>query len=386
MALKLLFIQDSLGTGGAERSNADLWYYLQEQDVTLKVIVLRKRTEGVQKEVLERGIDVVFLPPGSLITHSRKIANLIKDFQPHVVHSVLFKSNLRTRLAKLFGARFVHVESLVNTTYDDSRLQDPAVNKFKLRSYQLLDALTVNLFTDALHAITEVVANHYQQKLRIPTRKMKIIPRGRYENTYLKQATQLKTAYQQQLAFDKEEFLIISTGRQEFQKGHIYLLDALSFLKKQGFTTFKYIILGREGHATPAIEERLNLHDLKNHVIRLGHRNDVEKILAIGDVFAFPSLYEGLGVSLIEAQAAGLPIICNDIPVFHEVTRPQENAFLIPSQDTKAWANKLFELAQKPSLRRSMGAISLEHFNENFILDDVHERMLNYFKTLINNK
>lgn len=382
MALKILFVQDSLGTGGAERSNADLWCYLQKKEVEIRVAVLRKRTEGVQEEVLAAGIDVTFLPPGSILTHSRGIAKLIEVFQPNIVHSVLFKANLRTRLAKVFGARFVHIESLVNTTYDKSRLQDPAVNHVKLYAYRLLDALTVNLFTEGLHSITNVVASHYQRNLGIPARKMKIIPRGRNANLHLADTEQLKKTYREEITFEKNDFLIISTGRQEFQKGHIYLLDALALLKKRGFVAFKYIMLGRDGHATKAIEKRLENHQLSEHVIRLGHRSDVEKILAIGDVFAFPSVYEGLGVSLIEAQAAALPIICNDIEVFREVTLPGKNAYLISLSDTEEWAERLFKLAQSPELRKEMGEASLRYFEQEFRLDDIHERMLDYFITM----
>ena len=59
--MKILFVLDSLGTGGAERSTGDLWYFLRGEVVILRIVVLGKRKEGIEKQILAAGFDVVFL-------------------------------------------------------------------------------------------------------------------------------------------------------------------------------------------------------------------------------------------------------------------------------------------------------------------------------------
>ena len=376
--MKYLGVVDSLGTGGAERSNADLWYHLKAQGVECRIIVMRHRHEGTQQEVLAAGFDVHFLHPGGVLAHAREIAGIIDDYRPDIVHSTLFKSNLRVRLAKLFAPKFDHVESLVNTTYTSSRLADPAVNYFNLTAYWLLDTLTITPFTDGMHAITQTVADHYHDRLFVPRRKLHVITRGRNPNPTVGDAAN-RAAYRKEFGLSDGEVMIITTGRQEFQKAHTRAIEALGYLKNQlKFDRFRYIMLGRPGTATPDIHAAIAEHGLGDYVVETGHRYDVERILPTGDLFMFPSRYEGLGVSLIEAQAAGLPVVCTDLPVFRETTTP-ENAIYVDPADTQGFATVIYELLQDRERRQRMGQASLQNFSSRFKLDNVHQAMHEYF-------
>ena len=380
--MKYLGVVDSLGTGGAERSNADLWMYLRQRGVSVRVVVMRHRKEGTQDEILAAGFDVHFLRPGNLLAHAREIARVIGDWRPDVVHSTLFKSNLRVRLAKLFTGRFLHLESLVNTTYTRSRLADPAVNYFNLTAYWMLDTATVNLLADGYHAITQAVADHYHQRLFIPHRKMKVISRGRNANQFRNDAT-LRAAYHREFGIQEGDSVIITTGRQEYQKAHTLAINALGELKNTvGYRAFKYIMLGRAGTATDEIRQRVAHYDLGEQVIFTGHRYDVEQILPVGDLFFFPSRYEGLGVSLIEAQAAGLPVLCSDLPVFRETTTSSGTLYVDP-YDSMTTAQTIASLLADPARRQRMGAENLRNFHNRFLLDKVHADMLDYFNHMV---
>ena len=376
--MKYLGVVDSLGTGGAERSNADLWFYLRERGMDCRIIVMRHRHEGTEREVLDAGFDVHFLGGGGVLADAREIAGIIADYRPDVVHSTLFKSNLRVRLAKLFAPRFDHVESLVNTTYTSARLADPAVNYFNLTAYWLLDTVTIAPFTDGMHAITQTVADHYHQRLLVPRRKLHVVTRGRNPNPHVGNAAN-RDAYRREFGVAPGEFLIITTGRQEYQKAHTLAIEALGYLKNTlGFSGFRYVMLGRAGTATPEIHATIEAHGLRDRVIETGHRYDVERILPTGDLFVFPSRYEGLGVSLIEAQAAGLPIVCTDLPVFRETTTEANAVYLDPG-DTPDFARQLHALIQDRQRRARMGQASLYNFSRRFALDRVHAAMYDYF-------
>lgn len=380
--MKYLAVMDSLGAGGAERSNTDFWIYARQHGVDVRIVVFSHKPHGTEREVLEAEFDVTFLKQSHPLINARELSNLIKNERPHVVHSTLFKSNLRTRLAKLFGASFLHVESLVNTTYDYKRLNDPNVVRYKMEGYRLMDGVTINLFADQLHAITNEVKKHYMRKLAVRPSTITVIPRGRNPNAY-RDNDELRINYRKEFNVPDQAVLLISVGRQEFQKGHVYMLDALQYLRDElGTTNFRWLLLGREGHATRAINERIAEHKLADYVIRPGHRYDVEKILPATDLYVFPSLYEGLGVALLEAQAAGLPIVCSDIPVFHETTSTANAAYVEPL-DRQGFAQTLKKLILDQPRRKKMGQISLANFDDRFQLDTVHAEMLAYFHRLV---
>ena len=383
--MKYLAVMDSLGAGGAERSNTDFWFYAREHGVEIKIVVMDRREHGTEKEVLEGNFDVTVLEGKGVFNHARQIKRFIADYRPDVVHSTLFKSNLRTRLAKLLGARFLHVESLVNTTYDYARLHDPNVKLYKMEGYRMLDALTMNLFTDHLHAITDQVGKHYRSKLFVPNRKISIINRGRNPNAH-RSSDNRKDKYQAEFGLQDNTLVFISVGRQEFQKGHVYMLDALSKLRDtHDFHDFKWLLVGRKGHASQAIQDKIAELSLKDYVIEAGHRYDVESLLPAADVYVFPSLYEGLGVALLEAQSAGLPIVCSDIAVFHEVN-PAQGVVYVDPLNTEDFAAQLFSLTNDPARRSSMGKASLENFTQRFLLDDIHAQMLGYFQRLVDQR
>lgn len=381
--MKVLYIQDSLGAGGAERSNAELWYYLREKGVTMKIIVMEHRNSGVEQEILEAGFDVVFLKPGSIWSHVNQIKELISTFQPDVVHSVLFKAALRTRFAKL-KTKFMNVESLVNCTYDKIRYKDPKVNSSLLKIYEKLDKYTAKFGVDHFVGITKEVKRHYEAHLNLKPEKISVIYRGRKENNFLHQRAELRQKLVNELGLLENGPIYIHVGRQEFQKAHLDILKAIKIADKELFASnAQFLFCGREGNSTKEIQNFLEKNQPRTKIKFLGHRNDIYKLLVAADIFVFPSLFEGLGGSLIEAQAAGLPLICSDIPVFQEVVT-KENAVFHKANDPISLSTQLTGIL-KMNLEK-MGEKSLENFKNNFRLNGVNQQMLNFYFSISKNK
>lgn len=382
--MKVLYVQDSLGTGGAERSNAELWYYLRKQDVEINIVVLEHRKEGIENEILEAGFDVTFLSKGSFFSEVNQLKKLIKAYQPDLVHSSLLKSNLRVRFAKL-GVKFIHVESLVNCTYASIRYNDPRVNSRVLKLYEKMDKVSQKFGVDHFIAITKEVQNHYQEHFNISNNRISVIYRGRKPNLAISKLDTFHTELRKELSLPKDSPIFINVGRQEFQKAHIDILKAIKIADKElSAANAHFLFCGRRGNASPEIDNFIANNNLKTKIQFLGHRNDIYKLLAISDVFVFPSLYEGLGGALIEAQAARLPIICSDIPVFHEVVEPTKNALLFEVQNADKLNLQLIKLAKNATLREEMGAESLKNFQVKFQLESVNQQMLDKYKKILN--
>jgi glycosyltransferase involved in cell wall biosynthesis len=316
--------------------------------------------------------EVQFLEGGSFWQKLRVFNNLIKKFRPDVVHSVLFEANILGRFSRIQQRNFVHLESLVNETYSPHRLADPQVTRLKLAAYRLFDFVTQWAGVDHFHANGLSVARHYRQKLFIATRRMTLIPRGRTENPLSGNiAHREKIRHKLQTG---DRLLLINVARHEYQKGQDVLIDAIAHLKNDQHK-IQLLLVGREGKLTPVLKEKIAAHGLEKCVTLLGHRDDVPALLAAADVFVFPSRFEGLPGALIEAEAAGLPIIASDIPNNREVAEAGKNALFFAVNDSRRLAEAIAELVNNAVLRQQFGAESLRLFRVRYSMEKVHQQM-----------
>ncbi len=106
------------------------------------------------------------------------------------------------------------------------------------------------------------------------------------------------------------KFVIGHVGRFHEQKNHDFLLEVFKRVNIEDPDTVLFLI--GEGDLQLEIEKKINKLNLQNSVFLLGVRSDIPELLQAIDVFAFPSIFEGLGIVVIEAQAAGLPCIVSD--------------------------------------------------------------------------
>lgn len=381
--MKILFVQDSLGTGGAERSNAELWRFLRdEKHEQVKIVVLEHRKVGIEKEIRDQGFDVTFLSGLNFLEQVLQLKKIITAFKPDIVHSVLFSSVMRVRAVKTL-IDFRHIESIVNCSYSPIRYKDPQINSLGLSAYKFVNRFTHHS-TDKFVALTEEVKDHSIEHLKIDPERIQVIPRGRDSNEYLPYRSEFRKKFISELGIGEDSLLVVHVGRQEYQKGHMDLLKAINQAGDELEShNVKMIFCGREGNATREITEYLASTPSKIEIFWLGHRSDVKQILSAADIFVFPSLFEGLGGALIEAQAAGLPIICSDIKVFEEVVEKNQNALLFQSNNFRDLASKLIYLSKSEDKRREMGKHSLLNFQRKFNIDDVHNRMYSLYKKVI---
>ena len=125
-------------------------------------------------------------------------------------------------------------------------------------------------------------------------------------------------------------------GRFEKQKNHIFLIDVFNKLQKDNNSV---LLLVGIGSLENEIRKKVEDLGLSNKVIFLDFREDIGDILNAMDIFIFPSLYEGLGISVIESQTSGLPtVVSKYIP---EEAHISNNFIKIPSFDVDKWVNKI---------------------------------------------
>ncbi|GAB5617071.1 glycosyltransferase family 1 protein [Faecalimonas canis] len=153
-----------------------------------------------------------------------------------------------------------------------------------------------------------------------------------------------RRSIREKLGIQSDEFLIGHVGRFCYPKNHHFLIDIFYELNKK--IPAKLILVG-EGELRTETEEKVKKLGLKERVIFTGLRSDVSDLLQTMDVFVFPSHYEGFPVTLIEAQAAGLPCLISDgVPIECKKTSLVEQELLSRSADE--WAEDILRLKTIP--------------------------------------
>lgn len=377
--MKVLFAVDGLWVGGTERSLSEMLPKLIEAGLEPAVACLRHRAEGVEEETRRQGVVIHQLKAPGLFSQVKALRRLLQSEAPHVLHTSLFRANLVGRLAAI-GRASVVVNSLVNTPYAPVRLQDPAVRRAKLRAVQWIDSLTARL-TDQFHAVSQAAKAAAVRDLSIPPRKIEVIERGRDVERLGEPSPERRRAARRKLGFGDEAQLVVNVGRQDYQKGQTHLLRATARLAA---THPRLIVLvaGRPGGASAELEAAHRDTRLEGRVRLLGHRDDIPEILAAANIFAFPSLFEGLPGAVLEAMALALPVVAADIPAVREIVEPERSALLVTPGDPEELAGALASLLKDPARAQALGSRGRQIFEERFTLEKSAARMIAFYRDL----
>lgn len=373
---RLLFVIDSLGPGGAERSLVELLSVMKDSDVVPMIVCLHPANAGFEADARALGASVRVLARSNRVGRLLQLRRTIREFGPDLIHTTLIESDITGRVAAV-GAGVPVSTSLVNTSYDPVRLHDPNVSKWKLELTRRVDGWTARHLTTGFHAISHAVADAATADLGIDSAQ--VIPRGRNLAPFEDPHAGSRSRVLRGLALDDNTEVLINVARQEFQKGQTYLLDALHLLERTR-PNLRLIVAGREGNASITLQEKAARLELADRVLFLGHRSDVVDLLAASDLFAFPSLFEGLGGVLIEAMAAGLPVVASDIPALRE-TLTARGARFVPPGAPVALADAIDQLLNDPQQRRLMGHENRRR-SQDFEIQRTTDRMMEFFRTV----
>ncbi len=170
--------------------------------------------------------------------------------------------------------------------------------------------------------------------------------------------------------------LVGTVARLAEQKGQRYLLEAASLLPEARFA-----IVG-DGELRPELEALAAKLGVAERVLFTGARDDVPDLLASFDVFAFPSLFEGLCLAVIEAQAAGIPVVATPVGGIRETVVDGETGLLVPPRDAGALAAAIRRLLDDPDAAARMAAEAKSRVRDQFSVERMVERTLALYAEL----
>lgn len=379
--LKILFVIDSLGTGGAELDLAEKLAQLRGLGVVTVVVSLRHREEGVQSGLQEQGFDVRILTVTGLFRRVAALRKIIRNEQPNLIQTVLFHSDIAGRLAAI-GTSAKVISRLVNTDYDRVRLQDPNVNIIKFRLARLVDGWTARHLTHHIYANSNAVKTAAISELGIPEEKIIVIKEGRDAERLGKPSIQRRNRARSKLGLEGDQTVLVTIGRQDFQKGQRYLLEAMAKLVTAR-PHLALLVAGRSGDVSDELESLRKCLGLQDRVHFLGHREDVPEILAAADLFVFPSFYEGLPGAVIEAMALGLPIVASDIEPVRETVEEGRNAILVRPASPVELAKAIEQILENRQIGLAYGERSREIFEERFTLEQSMIQLMKFYRQIV---
>ena len=157
---------------------------------------------------------------------------------------------------------------------------------------------------------------------------------------------------------------VLTVGRLQRPKDPLTLARALGLLRAR----FTAVVVG-EGPDRPLLEAEIRRLGLERAVVLAGDRSDVADVLARADVFVLSSTAEGLPLSILEAMAAGLPVVASSVGGVPEAVEDGETGLLVAPRDPVRLAAAIEGLLADPALRRRLGANGRERVRERFGLE-----------------
>ena len=183
-----------------------------------------------------------------------------------------------------------------------------------------------------------------------------------------------------ELQLEPEDFVIICVGRLEKIKGHDILLKALGQMQPERHINL--LIVG-DGPCRQEIERQIIEESLQQNVRMLGHRNDIPVLLNLSNCFVLASRSEGLSCSIIEAMAAGLPIVATDVGGNGELVVNEENGYLVPPENAGILSVRLQSVIEDSARSKIFGINSLQLARGKYSLDTMIGKYVDNYDAML---
>ena len=188
-----------------------------------------------------------------------------------------------------------------------------------------------------------------------------------------------------ELGIDRNAPLISVVSRLNPGKGIEYFLQAVVTVA-QRFPAARFLIVGAsyfDPSYKPSLEKLAREMNLGRHVIFTGERNDVAKLLLETDLAVLPSLSEGLSNSLLEAMAAGLPVVATNVGGNPEIVENGKTGFLVPARDPEALSRAMIRILESPELAHRLGEAGYKRVAARFSLSSTVQKTEDLYTCLL---
>lgn len=279
-----------------------------------------------------------------------RLRAVVREVQPDVVQTHNVKSHALLRLSGAWpdGPWIAFHHGYTATDWKD-------------RLYNRLDRWSLRK-ADRVVVVCEAFASKFQA-YGIPRRR--IVVRHNSVPAFVNPAPEAVALARSAIGAAPGTLVVLAVGRLSREKGHADLLEAVALLRLSPLPPFRVVILG-EGPERPALLKQCAARNLQDLVVFAGHHPDAAPFYAAADVLALPSHAEGSPNVVLEAMAAGVPVVATAVGGVPEIVKHGVNGWTVPPRQPEAMAAALARLLQEDELRRRLSAAGRRHAASSF--------------------
>ena len=361
---RILHVIYNMEPGGIENWLMNLLRVFNRDLFQIDFLFHTTKASTYDKEILDLGSNILRCPwPKRPLEYSRNLKKLIKKHGPYnVIHSHVHHFSgwvLRSAHQAGIPIRIAHSHSNISTLISQS-------NWIRKVYYIYMKHLVKRYATVGIAASEQAAVSLFDHKWKTDQR-WQVIPCGIDVDLFKEPVDQ--SAVRRKLGIPPESSVGGHVGRFSEEKNHLFIIDVFSEVIRKD-PSVRLVLVG-DGKHLPNIKKLSQKKGLNKKIIFTGSRNNVaELMLGAMDVFLFPSLWEGLGLALVEAQAAGIPCVLSEhIPCEADVLLPLINRLPL-SESAGKWAETIFDIRQMKKWETISQKDSLQMvLNSSFNLD-----------------
>lgn len=367
--VNLIHVILKLDVGGLERVVIDLLRNLNLRIYNPILCCLEKYGTMIQ-EVNELGIDVIALgkkEEGLELSLIPRLAKILRQNKIDILHSHNSSPHFYSTLA--------------------GKVAGTPINIYTIHGQELHRAdKLLSYMTDMIVAVSDDARKLMVRRGGIPQRKVMTILNGIDEGKYHSDVN--VTLKKRSIGLAEDDLVIGIVARLAPEKDHNTLLEAFKIVLQKTNKKVKLVVVG-DGNLRKELEEKARHISISENTIFLGERHDVPELLATFDLFVLSSLTEGISLTLLEAMAAGLPIVATNVGGNPEIVLNNQTGIIVPSRDPISMANGIVKVIGNINKAKQMGEMGKDRMAKVFSVktmakkyEEVYDKFLSQRKVL----
>lgn len=384
--IKVVRIINRFNIGGPTFNATFLTKFLGDEFETTLIGGVPDEGEKDSHHILKQyGIDPIVIPeiqrnldPQKDFRAYKKIKRLLQDIQPDIVHTHASKAGLLGRAAAIS----LKIPVILHTFH--GHVFHSYFGHAKTRLFKSIERYLAKK-SSGIIAISKTQKEELGEIHKIaPLNRIKVIPLGFDLDQFYENKEQKRKTTRTQYEISKDEVSIAIIGRLAPIKDHDFFLKVIENVLQQVETKVKVFIVG-DGSEKAVIQTKIEAinRQYPNTIIMTSWILDIAAFNQGMDIICLTSKNEGTPVSIIEAQASGVPVISTDVGGVRDVLEDGKAGFVIKRGDIETYTDKLRLLVEDISLREKFSSFGQRSVKHKFSYHRLVEDMREYYKSLL---
>lgn len=343
--IKVLHVVSKMDRAGQETFIMNVYRHIDRQKIQFDFLCSDSTAGDYDNEIRSLGGQILYLHQSKInipyVTYLGVIRSYMRFFREHPEYKIAHFHNYHAFgvLLQVLGAKLGRVKHIFVHSHN-TNAPHPTLHKISKQLLKLFDIKRVACSEPAGQWMFGSKCNDF------------IVLKNAIEPSLFVFNAKDRERIKDELCLQDKK-IILHIGRFNYQKNHMFLLRLYEQIHKKCPNT-RLLLVGR-GELEEQVRKWVHDKNLDDAVSFLGIREDIPALLSASDLFVFPSLFEGLSVVLVEAQANGIDILAT--PNLAKETIYAKNVYQIPLNSIDSWKNKSVELLSREHIRSDMTSL-----------------------------